>query len=216
MQVSFFLSIQVASAAASLSSSDYVLHPASLNYGKYYTAEQVNELFAPAAEIIQIVREWLETSGVSGHRTSQSANKAWLQFDADTEEAERLLKTKYHIFEQADTGSKKVACDKLIWTAGSKTSPLKFRTEPTQSSEAWTAASRPASRGAGIESYLDLQITYPLLHPQSIVLYQAEYEVYSHGDFDHKGLFNNFLDDIDGSYCTYSAYGETGNNPDYD
>lgn len=74
----------------------------------------------------------------------------------------------------------------------------------------------PGPQGAGFESFLDLQIAYPLLHPQGIVLYQVEDEVYSHGDFDHKGLFNNFLDSIDGSYCDYSAYGETGNNPDFD
>lgn len=48
------------------------------------------------------------------------------------------------------------------------------------------------------------------------MLYQVEDEVYSNGDFDHKGLFNNFLDAIDGSYCAYSAYDETGNNPEYD
>lgn len=30
------------------------------------------------------------------------------------------------------------------------------------------------------------------------------------------GIFNTFLDAIDGSYCTYSAYGETGNLPGVD
>ncbi|KAL9113211.1 MAG: hypothetical protein Q9227_002546 [Pyrenula ochraceoflavens] len=42
---------------------------------------------------------------------------------------------------------------------------------------------------AGGESSLDLELVYPLIYPQT------------------------FLDGIDGSYCTYSAYGETGNDP---
>lgn len=29
-------------------------------------------------------------------------------------------------------------------------------------------------------------------------------------------VFNTFLDALDGSYCDYSAYGETGDNPDWD
>lgn len=33
------------------------------------------------------------------------------------------------------------------------------------------------------------------------------------GNGSQTGIFNTFLDAIDGSYCTYSAYGETGNDP---
>lgn len=35
-------------------------------------------------------------------------------------------------------------------------------------------------------------------------MYQANYT--------YEGFFNNFLDAIDGSYCSYSAFGETGNS----
>lgn len=88
-----------------------VSRPDSLNYGKYYTAAQVNELFAPSGETVEVVREWLEDAGISRDRVSQSVNKGWLQFDASTEEAEELLKTKYHVYQHRDTGSRKVACD---------------------------------------------------------------------------------------------------------
>ncbi|KAI1411855.1 peptidase S8/S53 domain-containing protein [Hypoxylon sp. FL1857] len=74
----------------------------------------------------------------------------------------------------------------------------------------------PGPQGEGIESYLDLDLAHPLLYPQGIVIYQVDDDNYADGPWDHIGLFNNFLDAIDGSYCTYSAYGETGNNPDYD
>lgn len=33
------------------------------------------------------------------------------------------------------------------------------------------------------------------------------------GNGTQLGIFNTFFDALDGSYCTYSAYGETGNDP---
>ncbi|KAI0884159.1 Pro-kumamolisin, activation domain-containing protein [Annulohypoxylon maeteangense] len=282
-----------------------VSRPDSLNYGKYYTAAQVRELFAPAAETVELVRGWLEDAGISRERVSQSANKGWLQFDASTEEAEGLLRTQYHVYQHRDTGSQKIACDeyhlpshirehvdyvtpgiKLIpdaedkkqasmkkqkrasLTKGRVDSPLslsltqlnttnlttcdtvmtipciralyqipEFTSTPNpqnqlgiyEFADAWnqidldhffrdftpsipagTAPSvhsidggvSPGAQGKGIESLLDLTLAIPLIYPQKTVIYQ--------------GLFNNFLDALDGSYCTSSAYEETGNNPDYD
>lgn len=37
--------------------------------------------------------------------------KQWLQFMADTEEAEALLLTEYHVFEHEASGKKSVSCD---------------------------------------------------------------------------------------------------------
>ncbi|PQE33518.1 hypothetical protein CJF32_00003388 [Rutstroemia sp. NJR-2017a WRK4] len=64
----------------------------------------------------------------------------------------------------------------------------------------------------GGESILDFELAYPLLYPQKIVLYQTDDINYSNEN-PTVGAFNVFLDAIDGSYCTYSAYGETGNDP---
>lgn len=64
---------------------------------------------------------------------------------------------------------------------------------------------------AGPESDLDFQISYPIIWPQNSVLFQTDDPVYE-GDYTYVGILNNFLDAIDGSYCTNSAYGETGNS----
>ena len=65
----------------------------------------------------------------------------------------------------------------------------------------------PASYG--LEASLDFDAAMPLIYPQTAVLFQEDDEYYeSTGDF--VGFWNTFLDAIDGSYCTYSAYGETG------
>ncbi|KAI1335592.1 subtilisin-like protein [Xylariaceae sp. FL0016] len=61
----------------------------------------------------------------------------------------------------------------------------------------------------GLESMLDFDSAWPLIWPQKTVLYQVDDEYYEYtGNF--AGFWNTFLDAIDGSYCTYSAYGETG------
>ena len=62
---------------------------------------------------------------------------------------------------------------------------------------------------AGGESDLDFEISYPIIYPQNSVLFQTD-DLHYETDFTYTGLFNNFLDAIDGSYCTYSADGITG------
>ncbi|KAF7959745.1 hypothetical protein EAE96_001354 [Botrytis aclada] len=64
----------------------------------------------------------------------------------------------------------------------------------------------------GGESMLDFELAYPLVYPQKLVLYQTDDINYA-TENPTVGAFNVFLDAIDGSYCTYSAYGETGNDP---
>lgn len=61
----------------------------------------------------------------------------------------------------------------------------------------------------GVESSLDFDAAWPLIYPQKTVLYQVDDEVYQNTNLT--GFWNTFLDAIDGSYCTYSAYNQTGN-----
>ena len=82
----------------------------SSNYGKFYTPEQIHEIFAPAPETISAVRSWLESAGIAAERISVSVNKQWLQFDAEAWEAEQLFGTEYHVFEH-ESGSTNIACD---------------------------------------------------------------------------------------------------------
>ncbi|MCJ1416494.1 hypothetical protein MMC32_002832 [Xylographa parallela] len=67
---------------------------------------------------------------------------------------------------------------------------------------------------AGGESDLDFQLAYPLIYPQTITLYQTDDLNYAtNPNSTSLGGFNTFLDALDGSYCTYSAFGETGDDP---
>lgn len=86
-------------------------HPASAKFGKHYTAEEVNDIFAPSEESVNAVKGWLEAAGIAAHRVSQSANKQWMQFDAHVHEAEELLKTKYHVYKHKTLGKTNVGCD---------------------------------------------------------------------------------------------------------
>ena len=72
------------------------------------------EIFAPAQKAVDTIRQWLEDAGIDAGRISQSANKQWIQFDADVEEAEQLFKTEYHVYEHIPTGKTNVACDEYV------------------------------------------------------------------------------------------------------
>ncbi|KAH8883712.1 subtilisin-like protein [Thozetella sp. PMI_491] len=66
--------------------------------------------------------------------------------------------------------------------------------------------------GIGGESTLDFQAAMPLIWPQKPVLFQTDDELYEIEGTN--GWMNTFLDAIDGSYCSYSAFGETGDCTD--
>jgi len=83
-------------------------------------------------------------------------------------------------------------------------------THPTLNAIDGAVAPAPVA-SAGAESDLDFEISYPIIWPQNSVLYQTDDPVYE-ANYTFNGFLNNFLDAIDGSYCTYSAFGETGNS----
>lgn len=68
---------------------------------------------------------------------------------------------------------------------------------------------------AGVESDLDFEAAQPLIWPQKTVLFQTDDEFYELNETSTntpiRGFWNTFYDALDGSYCTYSAFGETGN-----
>jgi tripeptidyl-peptidase I len=78
------------------------------------------------------------------------------------------------------------------------------------------AAETPNDVGVqvGIESNLDFQAAWPIIWPQKTVLFQTDdnlVEIAESNVLPYLGFYNNFYDAIDGSYCSYSAFGETGN-----
>ncbi|KAH8883530.1 alkaline serine protease [Thozetella sp. PMI_491] len=66
----------------------------------------------------------------------------------------------------------------------------------------------------GTEAALDVQAVWPLIWPQKVVMYQNDDQYIERSQTEanspYKGFYNTFFDAIDGSYCTYSAFGETG------
>ena len=50
---------------------------------------------------------------------------------------------------------------------------------------------------AGAESLLDFQLSYPIIYPQTITLFQTDDDVYQ-ANYTFNGFLNTFLDAIDG------------------
>lgn len=75
-----------------------------------------------------------------------------------------------------------------------------------------------AEEDAGVESDLDFQSAWPLIWPQGTVLFQTDDQYYevnqSSADTPYLGFYNTLFDALDGSYCTYSFDGETGDCTD--
>ncbi|CAG7929585.1 unnamed protein product [Penicillium olsonii] len=299
-----------------------VSDPASPQYGKYWSAEQVHDLFAPSKEAIDTVRRWLESSGIHESRVVHSDNKGWLAFDAYAHEVERLFMAEFYEHQHSSTSSLKIGCDEYhvpehiqghidYITPGVKLSPIVKKSSLAKRvshlahskeadavaeakiipAEAMSLPSELQSCGSqmtpacikalyripdatkankgnslglyeqgdyfaksdidlfykdyaphipqgtypipalidganfsvpaysalnGGESNIDIDMAYALIYPQSVTLYQVDDQIYEPIEVETTNLFNTFLDALDGSYCTYSAFGETGNNPNID
>jgi len=86
-----------------------VAHPASNDYGKHWSPKKIAETFAPSSETIYTVRTWLSQSGIDLSRVKMSQSGNWMTFNATAEEAERLLRTEYHLYKH-ESGHEHIAC----------------------------------------------------------------------------------------------------------
>ncbi|KAI4141846.1 MAG: hypothetical protein LQ340_007523 [Diploschistes diacapsis] len=77
-----------------------------------------------------------------------------------------------------------------------------------------TAPSVP--RQASGEADLDFQLAYSLIYPQGTTLFQADDQYVTSAFTYGNGLFNTFLDAIDGTYCNYTAFNITGDSSGID
>ncbi|KAJ5113386.1 subtilisin-like protein [Penicillium angulare] len=308
---------------------DYLMEvsdPNSGRYGKYWSADDVHDMFAPSKEAVDSVRQWLESSGIDPSRVVHSDNKGWIAFDAYAHEAERLFLAEFYEHKHASSSSMKIGCDQYhvpehiqghidYITPGVKLSPIvkkqakakrasqighsKPNAKAVSSDEGvysipakakslpedlktcgynmtptcikamykipdsktavkgntlglyeqgdyfaksdldkfykeyapWVPQgtypipamidganySVPASSSLNTgESDIDIDMAFALLYPQSVTLYQVDDQIYEPEEVATTNLFNTFLDALDGSYCTYSAYGETGDDPSID
>lgn len=85
--------------------------PESANYGKHWTAAEVNKAFAPSAETVHAVRDWLISSGINHRRITISDNRGWIAFDASVKEAADLFGAQYHQYGHADQDKYTLGCD---------------------------------------------------------------------------------------------------------
>ncbi|KAJ6000713.1 Aorsin [Penicillium waksmanii] len=308
---------------------DYLMdvsNPESSKYGKYWSADEVHDMFAPSSQTVEDVREWLHSVGIDPSRVVHSDNKGWIAFDAYAHEAERLFMTEFYEHKHTASQSMKIGCDEYhvpghiqghidYITPGVKLTPV-MRKHKKAKRASHLAHSDPILEGVSFEeakysipakamslsadlqgcgynmtptcikalygipkatkaskknslglyeqgdyfaksdldlffkahapwvpqgtypipalidganfsvpsysslntgeSNIDIDLAYSLIYPQSVTLYQVDDQLYEPEEVATTNLFNTFLDALDGSYCTYSAYGETGNNPDID
>ncbi|KAI9688708.1 MAG: hypothetical protein M1822_001065 [Bathelium mastoideum] len=89
-------------------------------------------------------------------------------------------------------------------TATNVTNMIPAGTHPIINSVDGGNASSTNVSQAGGEAELDFELAFPIVYPQTVTVYAA----------DDSFSYNTFLDAIDGSYCTYSAYGITGDGID--
>lgn len=80
---------------------------------------------------------------------------------------------------------------------------------------------KPNSSNAEGEDALDFDVAVPIIFPQETVLFQSHDNFgpvnASDPDSDFRlGIFNQFLDAIDGSYASSSSHGEKGDDPNVD
>jgi len=66
----------------------------------------------------------------------------------------------------------------------------------------------------GIETELDLQISYPQIYPQQIIQYQVD-DTPTEANYIYNGFFNNLLFAIDGSYCQTVGADNVALDPPY-
>jgi tripeptidyl-peptidase-1 len=87
-----------------------VAHPESKDYGKHWSAQKIADTFAPSMETFDAVKSWLSASGIELSRVKLSTSRNWMTFKATASEAERLLKTEYHLYNH-DSGHRHIACE---------------------------------------------------------------------------------------------------------
>jgi len=132
-----------------------ISHPASEHYGKYMTAEEVHDLFAPTYEAVDSVRDWLVSAGIQEEAIAHSDNKGWLAANVPAEDVERLFMSELYEYEHSRTGDIRIGCDEYhvpshlanhvdYITPGVKMSAV-LRKRTRKRNEAWGPNWRPKS-----------------------------------------------------------------------
>ncbi|KAF3163032.1 hypothetical protein TWF751_010474 [Orbilia oligospora] len=67
----------------------------------------------------------------------------------------------------------------------------------------------------GDESNLDIQASHHIIYPQGQALFSTD-DPSTQNNYNYSGFLNNYLDGIDGSYCSFTAFNITGNSNNTD
>ncbi|KAJ3261974.1 hypothetical protein HK103_003817 [Boothiomyces macroporosus] len=78
-----------------------VSDPSSPDYGKHLTQQQVSDLIAPKQSTIDAVYAWLKNNGVEGGVLN--ANKDWLSVTVTVDQAQKMLNTKYKVYQHQES-----------------------------------------------------------------------------------------------------------------
>ncbi len=79
-----------------------VSDPSYERYGKHLTAAEVNDLVQPSQKALSDVHNWLENHGVIQAQLSYSPAKDWIKVRLPIGDIERLLDTRYFVYENQD------------------------------------------------------------------------------------------------------------------
>lgn len=71
----------------------------------------MHNAFAPKEDSINVVKDWLVSSGIDSRWIAHSDSKGWLALNIPAEDAEKLFQTEYHEHEHTVTGSTRIGCD---------------------------------------------------------------------------------------------------------
>ncbi|KAF7195880.1 Tripeptidyl-peptidase sed1 [Pseudocercospora fuligena] len=95
---------------------DYLMevsHPSSKQYGKHWTAEEVDATFGPSDESVNAVLNWLSQSGISDAKKTATG---WIAFEAPASSVEDLLEAQIHEYKSQD-GTIRLGCDQYALPA---------------------------------------------------------------------------------------------------
>ncbi|KAI0449647.1 peptidase S8/S53 domain-containing protein [Xylaria acuta] len=94
-----------------------VSHPESKTFGRVWTPEKVISTFAPSEEALSDTVQWLLQMSVASKRIAPSAGRNWIKVKSTVAEAEKLLDTRYSVY-QDDEGTTLVACESYALPTG--------------------------------------------------------------------------------------------------
>ena len=76
--------------------------PAHSRYGQHLSKEQVEELVKPSNDASDLVHDWLSDNGIDASQLDYSPARDWIKVSLPVSAVERLLNTKYSIYQHED------------------------------------------------------------------------------------------------------------------